>query len=110
MVVGSSMYNVRVTIAPVAKSRWTSICDDVSGSVGSLVELLQGKLSKSVMERVCRKADGLFPSPQEIKLSCSCPDGAYCANMLPPRCTASARDLMKSPLCCSRCARWMRKD
>lgn len=28
------------------------------------------------MERVCRKGDGLFPAPNEIKLSCSCLDGA----------------------------------
>ena len=38
--------------------------------------LLQGKLSKHVMERVCREADGLFPPPKEIKMSCSCPDWA----------------------------------
>ena len=41
-----------------------------------LVELLQGRLDKSVMERVCSKGDGLFPAPEEIKLSCSCPDWA----------------------------------
>jgi len=28
------------------------------------------------MERVCRQKTGLFPSPDEIKLSCSCPDWA----------------------------------
>jgi uncharacterized Zn finger protein len=28
------------------------------------------------MDRVCREGDGLFPSPNEIKLNCSCPDGA----------------------------------
>src|SRR5690242_9259143 len=28
------------------------------------------------MDRVCREGDGLFPAPDEIKLSCSCPDGA----------------------------------
>ena len=28
------------------------------------------------MDRVCRQGDGLFPSPKEIKLSCSCPDWA----------------------------------
>jgi uncharacterized Zn finger protein len=28
------------------------------------------------MDRVCREGDGLFPSPDEITLSCSCPDWA----------------------------------
>ena len=28
------------------------------------------------MERVCRQKTGLFPSPNEIQLSCSCPDWA----------------------------------
>jgi uncharacterized Zn finger protein len=41
-----------------------------------LVELLQGRLAKGVMDRVCREGDGLFPAPKEIKLSCSCPDWA----------------------------------
>ena len=54
---------------------WASICADCAGRVDSLVELLQGKLSKPVMERVCRQADGLFPKPADI-FSCSCPDGA----------------------------------
>jgi uncharacterized Zn finger protein len=76
MVSGSEIYNIRVKIAPVADEHWTAICGDCAGSIGSLVELLQGRLSKSVMERVCRKGDGLFPAPHEIKLSCSCPDWA----------------------------------
>jgi uncharacterized Zn finger protein len=41
-----------------------------------LVELLQGRIAKGVMDRVCREGDGLFPAPKEIKLSCSCPDWA----------------------------------
>src|SRR5262249_52444993 len=35
-----------------------------------------GRFSKGVMERVCMAGKGLFPSPKEIKLSCSCPDWA----------------------------------
>jgi uncharacterized Zn finger protein len=76
LVSGSEIYKVKVDIAVAAPERWTAICWDCAGSVGSLVELLQGKLSKNVMERVCREADGLFPAPGEIKMSCSCPDWA----------------------------------
>ena len=76
LVSGSEIYKVKVDIAVAAPARWKAICRDCAGSVGSLVELLQGKLSKNVMERVCREADGLFPAPREIKMSCSCPDWA----------------------------------
>ena len=76
LVSGSELYKVRIDISVAAPARWKAICSDCSGSVGSIVELLQGKLSKHVMERVCREADGLFPTPQEIKMSCSCPDWA----------------------------------
>jgi uncharacterized Zn finger protein len=73
---GSELYEVALTVAPVAKKRWKSICDDCAGAIDSLVELLQGRFSKGVMERICRQKHGLFPTPAEIKLSCSCPDWA----------------------------------
>ena len=76
MVAGSELYKIKVSIAPVAKARWKSICRDCAGSIDSLVELLQGRLAKGVMDRVCREGDGLFPSPGEINLACSCPDWA----------------------------------
>jgi uncharacterized Zn finger protein len=76
LVSGSRLYTIKVKISPVTDKHWTAICGDCAGSIGSLLELLQGQLSKSVMERVCRKGDGLFPAPHEIKLTCSCPDWA----------------------------------
>lgn len=76
LVAGSELYAIRITIAPVKPAAWKAICQDCSGSVSSLVELLQGRLSTSVMDRVCRQGDGLFPSPRDIGLSCSCPDYA----------------------------------
>jgi uncharacterized Zn finger protein len=76
LVSGSRLYTVTITIAPVTAARWKAICRDCAGSIDSLVELLQGRLSKGVMDRVCRKGDGLYPAPGEIKLACSCPDWA----------------------------------
>jgi uncharacterized Zn finger protein len=77
LVSGSSIYDVSVKITPVSKVRWKSICKDCGGAIDSLVELLQGRLSQGVMERICREKTGLFPSPKEIQFSCSCPDWAY---------------------------------
>ena len=76
LVSGSEIYKVKVRVAPVAKARWESICKDCAEAIDSLIELLQGRFSKGVMERVCRQKTGLFPSPDEIQLSCSCPDWA----------------------------------
>ena len=75
-VAGSSLYKIKIAIAPVKAARWKAICRDCAGAIDSLVELLQGRLAKGIMDRVCREGDGLFPSPEEIKLSCSCPDWA----------------------------------
>ncbi len=73
---GSELYKITIRIAPVGAKRWKSICRDCAGSIDSLVELLQGRLAKGVMDRVCREGDGLFPAPDEITLACSCPDWA----------------------------------
>ena len=73
---GSSLYKVNVTVVAVPEKQWQSISADCAGSIDSLVELLQGRLSKAVMERICRPNTGLFPAPKEIQFSCSCPDWA----------------------------------
>ncbi len=76
MVSGSSTYQVSVGIAAVPKAQWQTICGDCAGGIDSLVELLQGRFGKGVMERLCRQDKGLFPRPSEIEFSCSCPDYA----------------------------------
>jgi uncharacterized Zn finger protein len=76
LVSGSAMYNVQVTVGPVPPACWSAICKDCSGAIDSLVELLQGRLSKGVMTRLCEEKTGLFPSPTDILFTCTCPDWA----------------------------------
>jgi uncharacterized Zn finger protein len=73
---GSELYRVNISIAPAAKAKWKSLCHECSGAIGSLVELLRGRFSDHVMGIITRKETGLFPSPKEIELKCSCPDWA----------------------------------
>jgi uncharacterized Zn finger protein len=73
---GSSLYEVSVSVAAVPKTDWAAICRDCTGAIDSLVELLQGRFSQSVMDRICQEKKGLFPTPGEIQFDCSCPDWA----------------------------------
>jgi len=76
LVSGSSLYRITIKIKPLAGKRWEGVKSQCGGQIGSMVELLQGKLSKDVMGVVTRRDGGMFPTPKEIELSCSCPDYA----------------------------------
>lgn len=76
MVSGSELYEVKIVITKLPEKKWNAVKDRCSGQIGSLLELLQGRLSSSVMTVVTDRNEGLFPKPTEIKLDCSCPDWA----------------------------------
>src|SRR6516164_10246819 len=76
LVSGSELYSVEITISSLPDPHWKCVKSECSGQIGSLVELLQGRLSKSVMDVVTQRGGGLFPKPAEIKMKCSCPDWA----------------------------------
>ena len=76
LVNGSRLYDVEIEITRLARKRWKTIKSRCAGKIDSMVELLQGSISRGVMEIVTRKGEGLFPAPRNISLSCSCPDWA----------------------------------
>lgn len=76
LVYGTDLYRIEVSIARLAPAKWKAIRSECAGKIDSLVELLNGRLSKGVMEIVTRPGTGLFPSPAEIRMHCSCPDSA----------------------------------
>ena len=76
IVSGSEMYNVSIRIKKLKPATWKSVKKKCSGRIGSMLELLQGRLSDQVMTVVTDRKQGLFPQPREIQLSCDCPDWA----------------------------------
>ncbi len=76
IVSGTRIYNVHINIDPLSESKWNKVKEGCSGGIGSLIELLQGKLSENIMSVVTDKNNGLFPLPKEIEFNCSCPDWA----------------------------------
>lgn len=82
LVAGSDTYTVTIDIAGLSKGTWAKIKQDCSASIDSLLDLLSGRFSDGVMQRLTRQKEGLFPSPSEIKMKCSCPDYSYCCKHL----------------------------
>jgi len=76
MVYGSDLYRVAITIKELPPAQWRALCRDCAGRIDSLVELLQGRFSEPVMTRFCRQDKGLFPTPSDIRFTCTCPDHA----------------------------------
>ena len=76
LVSGSSLYKIAIAIKPCPPAKWQALCAHCAGEIGSLVDLLQGKLSERIMSVMTQHDTGLFPSPAEIDLDCSCPDWA----------------------------------
>ena len=76
MVSGSAIYTIKIKIDTLKPAHWERVKKDCASSIGSLMQLLTGKFDKDVMARLAQKDDGLFPSPKEISMRCSCPDHA----------------------------------
>ena len=76
MVSGSELYNVSIAVKKLPAKKWAEFKKTCAGQIGSLLELLQGRLSENVMSVVTHRDNGLFPVPKEITLKCDCPDWA----------------------------------
>jgi len=72
----SKPYQVTISIQALSKAIWQVITKNCAGKIDSLQELLEGKFPKKLAEVFTAKGEGLFPATKEIRLECSCPDGA----------------------------------
>lgn len=77
LVAGSQLYTVSIAVSELEPTHWQSILQGCAGQVASCLELLQGRLSNAVMERVTHPDGGLLPLSQHLKFDCSCYDWAF---------------------------------
>ncbi len=73
---GSELYKIQIQIKPLEPKKWKAVIGTCAGKIDSLIELLQGRLSDGVMAVLTDRDKGMFPSPRQISLKCSCPDWA----------------------------------
>ncbi len=73
-VYGSELYEQRVEIAPCSPATWKRVKTRCSGHVGSLIELLEGRVSGETMAAMIAEEDGILPELSQVALDCSCPD------------------------------------
>lgn len=76
LVQGSSLYKIVIKFDALPPKRWADFKKRSAGKVTNLLDLLQGRLSKDILTDLTAPDTGLFPSPKEIGLDCSCPDWA----------------------------------
>lgn len=65
---------VAITIDKLPDEKWQDITNTCSHRIDSLAQLLEGTFPESLSGTFFHKQYGLFPTPQEIHLSCNCPD------------------------------------
>ncbi len=75
-VIGSDIYAQRIELEPCKSADWECIRRRCAGGIGSLIELLEGRISSEVMATMTMEKGGLLPDLKHVRMGCSCPDWA----------------------------------
>lgn len=73
---GTKPYEVLIKIDTLKKEKWENIIKECNNSIQSMEQLMEGKFPKELEVLFTQREFGLFPSPDEIRFACSCPDWA----------------------------------
>lgn len=69
-------YDVQINIQPLPENQVRHLSEVCSDQLTSLEDLLDGVFPQSLAEQFLAPGKGLFPTPRELSLACSCPDWA----------------------------------
>jgi uncharacterized Zn finger protein len=67
-------YKIEIGIKSLEKKAEKALMEKSRASLDSMQALLSGEFPAELKEEFFRQGSGLFPSPKEIQLDCSCPD------------------------------------
>ena len=76
LISAEEVYEVQLKLAPLDEERLQALAAGCSGHIDSLLSLMQGKVDKAVLAQLCHPETGLLPTPEDWKMSCTCPDWA----------------------------------
>ncbi len=78
LVAGTSVkpYEIKIKIAALPAEAWAAILEKAGGQIESVEKLLEGKFPEAFKKLFFQETAGLFPTPSQITLDCSCPDWA----------------------------------
>ena len=69
-------YKIAIDISSLEKKHEKKLMEKSRASLDSMQALLSGEFPVDLKEEFFKQGTGLFPSPKEITLNCSCPDWA----------------------------------
>ncbi len=69
-------YKINIGIKSLDKKVEKALMEKSRASLDSMQSLLSGEFPADIKDEFFKQGDGLFPSPGEIELDCSCPDWA----------------------------------
>lgn len=73
-IMGEHLYDVQIVIEPIDEEKLDAIRQACAGKIESHIALLEGKLDEALLRQLCDPDTGLLPSPEEWRMSCTCPD------------------------------------
>lgn len=73
---GSRLYKITIKIDRLSDQKWKKIAEQCAKRIDSIAALAEGRFPEEFQEVFMKQGDGLFPSPKEIHMDCSCPDWA----------------------------------
>lgn len=73
---GSSRYRQTIEVETLQPKQRAALAKLAAGKIDSLVALLRGQLPPTLITAMTDPAHGVFPTSDQIRLHCSCPDWA----------------------------------